>query len=198
MERYSENQIDELAQILLNDGVISVPTDTVYGVCARMNSEKARDNLIRTKNRPSNKPFPVMCANIEQIKNIAIITEKIEKIINNFMPGPITLVLRKSANVPSYINVGSIEIAVRMATSKALEALILKVGSPLFMTSANQSGELPCKNLDEIENACPLLDAMMEGSTEFGMGSTILDCTTDDIKILRQGPITIEEILKKI
>ena len=194
MKRYKQNEIDELAKILKNDGVISVPTDTVYGICACMNSKKAHDNLITVKNRPANKLFPIMCADEEQIKSIAIVDEKAEKLIQKFMPGPITLILKKNPNLPDYINNGKSTIAVRMATSKILENLIRKTGSPLFMTSANQSGEPTCTNLDEIEKSCPLLDGMMEGTVSFEVGSTIVDCTSEEIEILRQGPIITEEI----
>lgn len=196
MKRYKENEIDELVRILKNDGVISVPTDTVYGVCACMNSEKAHDKLMIVKNRPKNKLFPIMCADEEQIKSIAIVDDRAEKIIKAYMPGPITLILKKNYNLPDYINNGNDTIAVRMATSKILEDLIRKVGSPLFMSSANQSGEKTCTSLDEIEKACPLLDGMLEGTVTFGKGSTILDCSSEDIKILRQGPILKEQIDK--
>lgn len=198
MKRYKQNEIDELAEILKKDGAISVPTDTVYGVCARINSIQARDNLAKIKNRPSSKLFPVMCSDEEQIKSIAIVDERAEKIIHNFMPGPITLILKKRSEVPEYINNGEATIAIRMATSKALEELIRKTGSPLFMSSANQSGEATCTNLDEIEKACPTLDGMMEGSVSFGKASTIVDCTSEEIKILREGPISLEEIMEKI
>ena len=105
------------------------------------------------------------------------------------MPGPITLVLKKKENIPDYISNGKKTIAVRMATSKALENLILQTGCPVFMTSANQSGKPSCTNLDEIETECPLLDAIMEGTVKFGEASTIVDCTSKELKILRSGPI---------
>ena len=95
MRIYKQTETKELANILKNDGVISVPTDTIYGVCARINSIKAHDNLVKIKNRPHSKLFPIMCADEEQIKSIAIVNEKTEKIIHAFMPGPITLVLLK-------------------------------------------------------------------------------------------------------
>ena len=198
MRRYKQNETDELAEILKKDGVISVPTDTVYGVCARMNSKKAYDNLVKTKNRPSTKLFPVMCADEEQIKSIAIIDDKAENLIRNFMPGPVTLVLEKRSEVPEYVTNGANTIAVRMATSKSLEDLIRKTGCPIFMSSANQSGEPVCTSLDEIEKACPTLDGMMEGDVSFGKASTIIDCTSEEIKILRQGPISLEQITEII
>ena len=194
IKRYKQNEIEKLVEILKNDGVISVPTDTVFGVCARMNSKIAHDNLIKVKNRPISKSFPVMCADIEQIKNVAIVTEREEKLINVFMPGPITLVLKKNKELPSYVTNGKETIAIRMATSKALEELFQKLGCPLFMTSANQSGEPTCENLDEIEKSCPLLDGMMEGRVVFSKSSTIVDCSSDEIELLREGPITKEQI----
>mgnify|MGYP000616909677 FL=1 len=194
IKRYKEDEIEKLVQILKNDGVISVPTDTVFGICARMNSQIAHDKLVKIKKRPINKAFPVMCANEEQIKSIAIVNEREIKLIKALMPGPITLVLKKNKNLPEYITNGKDTIAIRMAISKSIKNLILKLQCPIFMTSANQSGEHECADLDEIEKACPHLDGMMEGEVLYSKGSTIVDCSTDEIKILREGPISIEQI----
>lgn len=194
MKRFSEDDIDEIVDILKNNGVISVPTDTVYGVCARIDSKKAHDNLILVKNRPETKPFPVMCANEEQIKGIAIVNEKAEKIIKAFMPGPITIVLNKKETVPDYITNGKKTIAIRMATSKTLEKIILSLGTPIFMSSANQSGEKTSESLEEIEKNCPKINGILEGKIKLGVGSTIIDCTSEKIKVLREGPIKLEEI----
>ena len=194
MKRFSEDDIEEIVDILKNNGVISVPTDTVYGVCARIDSKKAHDNLILVKNRPETKPFPVMCANEEQIKGIAIVNEKAEKIIKSFMPGPITIVLNKKETVPDYVTNGKKTIAIRMATSKTLEKIILSLGAPIFMSSANQSGEKTSESLEEIEKNCPKINGILEGKIKLGVGSTIIDCTSEKIKVLREGPIKLEEI----
>ena len=195
IKKYKENEIDELAKILMNDGVIAVPTDTVYGLCVRMNSEKARNNLMEIKERPSNKSLPVMCADLDQIKKIAKVKEREEKIIRDFMPGPITLILLKGQDLPEFVNKGSIEIGVRMATSKALEELIRKVGSPICVSSANKSGEPICNTLDEIQNMFPKLDGILEGEVIYGKSSTIVDCTSEnEIRIQREGPISLEQI----
>lgn len=194
IKRYKKNEVEELACILKNNGVISVPTDTVFGLCAIMNSKIAYDKLVKVKKRPVEKSFPVMCANEEQIKSIAIVNKIAEKLIKAFMPGPITLVLKKKNTLPNYVTNGKDSVAIRMATSKTIEDLILKTESPIFMTSANQSGKIECANLDEIEKECPLLDGMMEGSVVFSKGSTILDCTSEELNILRLGPISYEQI----
>lgn len=198
IERYKQDEIKKIVQILKNDGVISVPTDTVFGICARINSKVARDKLIEIKKRPIKKSFPVMCANEEQIKSIAVVNEVAEKLIKAFMPGPITLVLKKNKDLANYVTNGKDTIAIRMATSETIMKLILELKSPIFMTSANQSGKSTCTSLDEIEKMCPNLDGMMEGNVIFSKGSTIVDCTLKKIQILREGPITIEQIKKII
>ena len=118
-----------------------------------------------------------MCSDIDQIKNIAIIDEKALKLIKAFMPGPITLVLNKRTDVLSYINNAGTretdELAIRMAPTPFLKELIKKVGSPLFLSSANKSGKDVCRSLDEIEIECPTLDGMVMGDLSFGETSTI-------------------------
>lgn len=202
MKRYTENEIDELANILKNDGVISVPTDTVYGVCARINSKKAFDKLVDTKKRPKNKSFPVLCLDEEQIKSIAIVNKNAEKLIRKFMPGPITLVLNKKMEAFSYVNNAgereSNELAVRIVPVEVLKKLVQKTGSPLFLSSANLSGEEVCTTLDDIERTFPNIDGILEGEVSFGQASTIVDCTKDEIKIQRVGPISEEQILEAI
>lgn len=198
MKKYNKNQIKELSNILKNDGVISVPTDTVFGICGSIKSKKAQEKLKSIKERPASKPFPIMCADIEQIKSVAMVDNKSEKIIKEFMPGPITIVLRKNEKIPQYINNGKETIAIRMATSNELKELIKSLGCPIFMTSANKSGEEVCKTLEDIEKNCPDLDGMLEGEVSFGQASTIVDCTSNEIKILRKGPISEDEIIKAL
>ena len=197
MKRYSNQELPELAEILKNDGVISVPTDTVYGVCARAFSIQAQENLRKVKNRPLTKAFPLMCASLEQIRDIAEVTADAEKIIRAYMPGPLTVVLKKKDSVPAYVNGGMDTRAIRMASSAEIEELIERTGEPLYMTSANQSGERTCTTLDEIEESCPLLDGILEGETRFGRASTIADCT-DGIRILREGPLTEDDLRKAL
>ena len=195
VKRYNKNEIDKLASILKNDGIIAVPTDTVFGICASINSKIAYQKIIKLKNRPLDKSFPIMCANETQIRKIAIVDDIAEKIIKKFMPGPITLVLNKNCNLPNYITNNKDTIAIRMATSKEIEELIIKTGNPLFMTSANKSNQPECATLDEIEKTFPTLDAMLDGNVTFGQASTIIDCTKyGTIKVLRSGPISIEQI----
>lgn len=194
VKKYNEKEISKLVNILKEDGVISVPTDTVYGLCGSINSKKAYNKIINLKQRTKNKSFAIMCANQTQIEEIANINENAKKIIENFMPGPITIILNKKDIIKDYITNNKETIAVRIATSKVLEKIILELNCPIFMTSANKSGEKECETLEEIEKTFPELDGILEGDFIFGSPSTIVDCSNNKIKILRKGPISSKEI----
>lgn len=198
VKRYNENEIKELVKILKNDGVISAPTDTVYGLCSISSSENAYNKLMEIKKRPANKQLPIMFADKKQMQQYMIIDSKTEIIIDNFMPGPITLILKKKKNIPLYNNADNDTLAVRMATSETLKKIISKLDYPIFMSSANISGESPCTSLDEIEKTFPNLDGILEGKPQFGISSTIVDCTKQQIQILRSGPISLDQINKVI
>ena len=117
MRRFAQNETAAMAEILKNDGVISVPTDTVYGLCARMDSLAAQEHLRDIKHRPREKAFPIMCRDLEQIRQIAEVSEMAEDIIRRWMPGPLTVILKKKDHVPSYVNGGMDTLAIRMATA---------------------------------------------------------------------------------
>ena len=111
--------INKIYQVLNDGGLVISPTDTVYGVCARINSIEAYNKLMQLKNRPITKLLPIMCADEEQIKSIAIVDKKVEKLIRAFMPGPITLILKKKVEVKDkYVTFNTNKITVRIRPIK--------------------------------------------------------------------------------
>lgn len=197
MKIIKQHEIKEIVEILENNGVVAIATDTVFGVCATTKSKKALENLVKVKDRPKEKVFPVMCADIEDMRKVAIIDEEAEKIINHFMPGPLTIIAKKNKNVAKYI--GNDEtVALRMATSPLLKSIIDALGVPIFMTSANKSGEKEYGSIKEIMDGLPLIDGIVESKPNYERASTIYDCINR--KIIREGIITkkdIEKILKE-
>ena len=191
---FSDKDILILADLLNNNEVICVPTDTVYGLCAKTNSYLAYKNLVNIKDRPNNKLFPIMCSDLNQIREIALINDKTEELIKKYMPGPLTVILKIKDNPKNYINLDQDTIAVRLATSPTLKRLIQQIDCPLFMTSANKSGYSPCKNIDEVLKNFSNLKGVLAGNVTYSIPSTIVDCVGDDFKILREGPITVDDI----
>ena len=196
MLKCSENEVDKLVEILKEDKVVCIPTDTIYGLCARVNSPVAYDNLVKIKNRPEGKFFSIMCADKAQIKEVADVGEKEEKLINAFMPGPITLILNKKKDIKINNKVGEeiSSIGVRLAPTKTIKSLIKMLGCPILLTSANISGEKVCTNINQIENTFKDLDAILLGTPANSEASTIVDCSKEQISIIRKGPITKEKI----
>ncbi len=196
---FNKEQIDEVAEELRKGKVIAFPTDTVYGLGVHYFDEKALERLKNTKGRPENKPIPTMVANLEQLAAVAEITPAIEKIVAAFLPGALTLVMKKKANVPSYATNGLDTIGVRMPDDPFVLSLIEKSGGPMFVTSANRSGEPTGTTFEEV---MAQLDGRMDGIVKGTCGclnaSTIIDVTGDQIKVLREGPISKEDIEKAL
>lgn len=174
--------------VLKKDGIIAYPTDTVYGLAIRYNSNKALENLINRKKRPKEKSFPIMVSNLKMLKKVAIVDERSEEIINRLMPGALTVVLNKKDETGT--------IAIRMAHEETLKKIIEELNEPIYLTSANLSNYPTCNSPDEIV-MYNLADVIVSGETKEGIASTIVDLTSEDIKILRQGPISLDDILNK-
>ena len=183
---------------LKNDGVIAYPTDTVYGLCCRFDSIKAMEHLREIKNRHLEKSFPIMVANVEQLEKIAYVNEDILKLVDRFMPGPITLILKKKDIIEPWMNDNRDTVAIRMACDEKLKSIINDLGVPVFMTSANKSGEKVCISSDEIKEKLSV-DMIYVGKPKGELASSIVDCT-NNYRIIRLGVITqdmIDETIKK-
>ncbi len=194
MRIFQETEAEAVAAILRNDGVVAVPTDTVYGVCARMDHRQAQEKLRDVKKRPPEKAFPLMCCDADQLRTVCETDERSEKLIRRLMPGPVTLVLKRRKEVPGFVSGDLPTAAVRLAPTEVLAKIIRLTGVPLYMTSANRSGEPVCTDLAGIEKACPLLDGMLAGTPSFNAASTIIDCSGAEIRILREGPVSMRDI----
>ncbi len=161
------------------------PTDTVYGLACLYNDEEAKEKIVAMKDRDPFKKIAVLCANIEQIESIANVSEDARKIIDSFLPGPLTLILPgKDCET----------IGVRIPDSNIAKKILLDNG-PLMATSVNKSGDTPLSNKDEIEKEFgSLVDHLFLCDCEFsGVSSTVVDMTMG-LKILREGSITLREI----
>ena len=121
------SEINVLVDLLRKDEVVAVPTDTVFGVCARYDHIQAQENLRDLKKRPETKAFPIMCADMEQVLQICEMCEEEKRVMNQFMPGPLTMILKKKKGVPSFVNGGKDTIAIRLATSPILAEMIGKL-----------------------------------------------------------------------
>lgn len=196
---YTPKDMKMIVKEVLDGKVIAFPTDTVYGVGVRYDDTSAIERLKWVKGRPEDKPFPMMVSSVTQLEKVAWLDVNIIKIINKFTPGALTLVLNKKDNVSDVVTNGKSTIAVRIPDDRFVLDLIDAVGIPLLVTSANLSNKPSCTTFDEVINDLDgRIDGIVDGVCGSGVASTILDVTSYPFKILRQGDITLEQIMEVI
>ena len=141
----------------------------------------------------------MMLSSVEDIEKYAIISYRDRAIINAFMPGPITVLLRCKNNVPDYVTHNTGIIGIRVPNLKNICDLIGFLQKPLLVPSANKSGEKPCKTYKEVKEVFKdELGFILEEDAGGELPSTIIDLTTENIKIVREGPITLNDIERSI
>ncbi len=175
--------------------VIIIPTDTVYGLAAKLYDEKALNKIYQIKGRDQIKQIPILVSKVEQLKDICEMSKLSLMFIKKYWPGALTLVLKTTPEFK--LKTGEETVAVRMPKHPVALKLIDMNGA-LRVTSLNRSDEKPLSNLKEIEKRFGLLvkDIYPQGNiTKSDISSTILDLTSKKIKIIRQGEISENEIL---
>lgn len=186
------------SKALKKGGVVAFPTETVMGLGVVFNDRKAYDRLNKVKERPEDKPYTMMVANVEDIAKYAVINEATQRVIDTFMPGSITILVNvKKNSVPSYVTHNTDVIGIRIPTNIEARTLLNMVAIPLLVPSANKSGFKPALNSDEVKEIFGSeLDFVMPGKAKGEVPSTIVDLTQETPKVVRQGPISEEEIIR--
>lgn len=180
---------DKITDSLKRGEVVSFPTETVYGLGVIYNQEKAFEKLVQTKRRKPDQPFTLMLGNKKEIKKYASFSDKTEKIIDKFMPGEITILLRPKENLYPWVTLSSKYIGIRVPNSKDVCELINKVGEPLLVTSANISGEPVCQTFEEVyDKFNEKVAIIVEGKTDSKLPSTIVVCD-EELVLIREGGI---------
>jgi len=190
------NQIEKGIEILKTGGVIAFPTDTVYGLGAAYDNIAAAERIYSVKNRPLGMALPVLVADEEQAKEIAVdISPKARRLMSSFKPGYLTLVLKKAACVPHIVTGGGETVAVRITAHPIPLALIKGLGKPILATSANRHGQPTAITADDVRRQIgDKIDLVIEGECPVGVESTIIDISGEVSRIVRRGAITREEI----
>ena len=195
MEFLNKAQIDECVEILKEDKALIFPTETVFGIGIKATSESNYERLVEIKKRPPDKPFTLMCSDISQFENLVEINDATRKIIEHFMPGAITLILKTKKEVPHFIDLGTGFVGVRIPDDEFVLKMISKVGAPLLVPSANKSGETPALNSKVAYEYFKDDDvSIVEGECINALASTIIKIDGEEISLIRKGPISLEKI----
>ena len=185
------------ANIVRNGGLVIYPTETVYGLgCNPFNAEAVK-HLLKVKGKNRNKPLPVLAASLAEVKKIAFVSPKGELLAEKYWPGSLTLVFPKKHEFPSWVTFGLDSVGLRIPDNVVALSLICLSGGLLVGSSANKTGEPSPRSVDEVSYELKeLVDVVIDGGHSVqGMPSTVVDLTSDEPKVLREGPISCRQIV---
>ena len=190
----SASSAAECVKALAKGRAVVYPTETVYGLGVDATNRKAVRLLFRIKKRDPKKPTSIAVANLKEAEKIAHFNKLALKLAKKFLPGPLTLVLKAKKSLPVLADDGT--IGIRIPDSRFTHTLLLKFKKPITATSANISGARSASDLDQIDKQLlEMTEIIIDGSrTKYKIGSTVVDATGDEPKILREGAISRKSI----
>lgn len=190
-----ENDTEKAAKILMDGKIIAIPTETVYGLAVLSTKKEYFDKLVAVKKRDPSKPFTLMISSLDQVCNFLEINETANKIIKQFMPGEITVILKTKKDIPSYLDLSSGFVGIRIPNKKSILSLIDYINKPLLVPSANPRDLTPAKNSKEVyEYFGDSIDAIVEGDISSNVPSTVIKIDGDNVTLIREGNIKFEQI----
>ena len=189
--------IARAAKILRDGGLVAVPTETVYGLAARADSDEAVARIYAAKGRPSFNPLIVHVATREDARRLAAFPPAAEALADDHWPGPLTLVLprRDDAGLATAVTAGLPTLALRMPAHPVMQNVLEEVGLPIAAPSANRSGFISPTTADHVLASLDgRIDAVLDGGPcRRGLESTIVAVRGDgSLEVLRPGPITFD------
>lgn len=187
------------ASAIREGGIVAVPTETVYGLAARADSDDAVARIYRAKGRPDFNPLIVHVPDLAAARDLALLDSRAQQLADAFWPGPLTLVVprRPDARLAAAVSAGLPTVAIRCPAHPAMQALLRESGLPLAAPSANRSGAIsPTRASHVLESLSERVDLILDGGeTAQGIESTIVALRDDGgWAILRPGPITDAQI----
>ena len=184
-------------ELLLNNQLVAIPTETVYGLAANALSEESILKIFITKNRPAFDPLIVHVGNIDEISRYVLnFPLKAKLLADNFMPGPLTLLLPKKALIPDLVSSGLLHVAIRIPKHQMSLDLLNSLDFPLAAPSANPFGYVSPTTARHVEDQLgDKIPYILDGGTcSIGIESTIIGFDTNPPTIYRMGGIGIEQI----
>lgn len=190
---------EKLLKTLNDSKCIAFPTETVMGLGIFFDDYKAYLYLNKIKNRPENKPYTLMLKDVSEIEKYANLNYFAKKIIKEFMPGPITILLEAKDNVANYITHNTGIIGIRVPNHETCRRILNIAKKPLLVPSANKSNEPPLTLYKDVKKVFKdeVLYVVEEDSLKH-KPSTILDLSSNCLKVVRNGNLSIEEIRRRL
>ncbi len=201
---YPENpdprKIQKIVEVLRNGGVIIYPTDTVYGMGCDIHNLRAVERIAQIKGIKVKKHnFSFICYDLSNISEYTrSLSTKVFKMMKKALPGPYTFILEANNQVPKMLNSNKKTVGIRVPDHSVPRLLVKELGAPILTTSIHDEDEIVEYSTDPeliYEKYRDLVDIVIDGGYGNNVASTILDCSGDEIEIVRQGLGSVEELL---
>lgn len=208
MEKYIDlrdnidiKKLKEIANEIKIGKIVVFPTETVYGIGTNGLNDNSVKRLYEIRKRPISKPISLLVSDMEMVEKLTKDITKLEyKIMKNFFPGPLTIILKRNSIVPNIITANSEYVGIRMPEGEIARELVRLAGVPIAAPSANIAGHPSGTNIQSIINDFEnTVDYFVDGGeSKLGKASTIVKVVNGSPTILREGSITLEQIKQAI
>jgi len=197
LQLLKDNDKEKIVKYLSEGKIGLIPTDTLYGICSRMDRESSVKRIYDLKSRDRDKPLIILADSFETALNyIEYIPEGVRALLDNYWPGALTVTFKANMeNVPSYVRAKGLTVAIRVSDNYELRNIIKKLGVPIVAPSANFQGKNPPDSLSKVdEKIVDIVDFIVEGECKMKIASTIIDCSTGKCSMVRQGAVKIQDL----
>lgn len=201
---YKENpdpqRVQQVVNVLRDGGIIIYPTDTVYGMGCDITNQRAVERICKIKGiNPKKHNFSFICADLSNIAQYTRVIDKpVFKMMKKAFPGPFTFILEASTQVPKILHSNKKTVGIRVPDHSVPKAIVEELGQPILSTSIHDEDEVIEYSTDPeliFEKYQHLVDLVIDGGYGQNIASTILDCTGDEVVVLRQGLGNMEDLL---
>lgn len=193
--------IQQASETLRRGGLVAFPTDTLYALGANALDPAAIERVLTVKGRHHGKPLSVLVPSVEVAADLAAgLPEAVRRLMQAFWPGALTVVVKASPKIPTVLTATAGTAGLRMPAGSVAQALLAAFGGPLIGTSANKSGGADPADARTVQKAIGgQIDLILDGGrVTLGVPSTVIDCTVQPARILREGAIARAQLQGKI
>ncbi|GAA0880046.1 L-threonylcarbamoyladenylate synthase [Algoriphagus jejuensis] len=201
---YEENpdprRVQQVVDVLRSGGVIIYPTDTVYGMGCDITNQRAIERICKIKGiNPRKHNFSFVCADLSNIAQFTrVIDKSVFKMMKKAFPGPFTFILEASTQVPKILHSKKKTVGIRVPNHGVPRAIVEELGQPILSTSIRDEDDVIEYSTDPeliFEKYQNLVDVVIDGGYGQNVASTILNCTGDEVEVIRQGLGNLEDLL---
>jgi tRNA threonylcarbamoyl adenosine modification protein (Sua5/YciO/YrdC/YwlC family) len=182
----NSQEFADTVKFLRNDAVVVYPTDTGYSIGCALHSERATDRVTRIQLRPADKPYTVMCSDLDMVREYAVIDEFAEFFLKQHLPGPYTFILRATEKVPLIAGVTRASVGIRIPEFETTRDLIRAMRSP-FLSSTVRMEHGPIDPLTIARMYHGKVDGVVDGGTIAPRTTSVVDLSENSVRVIREG-----------